>query len=136
MEKPEYWPNVLTLWCNNFRYFTDKEATYSASGSAGGWTAGTGFWGVGRNLSTTLDGAHTATVTAIDLASASSFPSSGTIIINPGTATEEYVKYTGKSTNQLTGCVRGRMGSSGVAHDSGVTVVAVSYTHLTLPTKA
>ena len=123
MEKPEFWPNVLTLWCNNFRYFTDKEATYSASGSAGGWTAGTGFWGVGRNLSSTLDGAVAAGDSAIDLASATSFPSSGTIIINPGTATEEFVKYTGKSSDQLTGCVRGRMGSSDVAHSTGVTVV-------------
>ena len=64
----------------------------------------------------TLAGAEAADQTTITLADASSFPSSGAIKI--GT---EVITYSGKSTNDLTGCVRGVVGPA-AAHSSGATV--------------
>tara|TARA_R100000963_G_scaffold35034_1_gene31210 strand:- start:4204 stop:10263 length:6060 start_codon:yes stop_codon:yes gene_type:complete len=127
MEKPEFWPNVLTVWANNFRYFTDIEATYAASGTSGGWAGGTGTWGVGRNVSTTLNGALTTGSTTIVLTDSSGLPTTaqggGTIIISPGEATEEYVKYVTNATNTLGTLTRGRLGSATQAHDTGAAVV-------------
>ena len=67
-------------------------------------------------VTSTLAGAEAADQTTITLADASSFPSSGAIKI--GT---EVITYTGKSTNDLTGCVRGVVGPA-AAHSSGATV--------------
>ena len=64
----------------------------------------------------TLAGDEAADQTTITLADASSFPSSGAIKI--GT---EVITYSGKSTNDLTGCVRGVVGVA-AAHSSGATV--------------
>ena len=64
----------------------------------------------------TLAGAEAADQTTITLADASSFPSSGAIKI--GT---EVITYSGKSTNDLTGCARGVVGAA-AAHSSGATV--------------
>ena len=63
-------------------------------------------------LSTTLNGAINDSVTSINLADASQFPTSGFIMIEKVNATSglfvnEVIEYTGKSTNQLTGCTRG-----------------------------
>ena len=76
-------------------------------------------------LSTTLNGNITATATTITLTDASNFPTSGYIVIrkvwtqadfDAGTITDplligkfvnETVQYTGKSSNDLTGCTRG-----------------------------
>jgi len=63
-------------------------------------------------LSTTLNGAINDSVTSIDLADASQFSTSGFIMIEKVNATSglfvnEVIEYTGKSTNQLTGCTRG-----------------------------
>lgn len=69
---------------------------------------------------TTLDGAINAVVTAIDLIDASTYPTSGTIQVD-----SEYITYTGKSTNQLTGCTRGAFNSSADSHDSGTTVYGI-----------
>ena len=63
-------------------------------------------------LSTTLNGAINNSVTSIDLTDATQFPTSGFIMIEKVNATSglfvnEVIQYTGKSTNQLTGCTRG-----------------------------
>jgi hypothetical protein len=63
-------------------------------------------------LSTTLNGAINDSVTSINLADASQFPTSGFIMIEKVNATSglfvnEVIEYTGKSINQLTGCTRG-----------------------------
>jgi len=53
-------------------------------------------------LSTTLNGAITDSVTTITLADGSAFPTSGFIVFE-----NEVIEYTGRSTHQLTGCTRG-----------------------------
>jgi hypothetical protein len=69
------------------------------------------------NAKTTLDGEVALTDTTISLVDASSFPASGTARINT-----EYVQYTGKSTNDLTGCKRGSFGSIPNTHTTGSNV--------------
>ena len=71
---------------------------------------------------TTLNGSHAADATSIVLIDASSFSSSGTIKIN-----NEFITYSGKSSNTLTGATRG---SSGVAaaHSNGATVTQAATT--------
>ena len=68
----------------------------------------------------TLDGAITNSATTIALADASAFTSSGAVKI--GT---EVMTYSGKSTNDLTGCTRGVAGDA-AAHASGATVTQAS----------
>ena len=63
-------------------------------------------------LSTTLNGAITDSVTTITLADGSAFPTSGFIVIEKvnavsGLFENEVIEYTGKSFNTLTGCTRG-----------------------------
>ena len=63
-------------------------------------------------LNTTLNGTITSTATTITLTDASEFPTSGYIVIEKidsttGAIVNETIKYTGKSTNDLTGCTRG-----------------------------
>ena len=63
-------------------------------------------------LSTTLNGAITDSVTTITLADGSAFPTSGFIVIEKvnavsGLFENEVIEYTGRSTHQLTGCTRG-----------------------------
>ena len=60
-------------------------------------------------LSTTLNGAINDVVTSINLVDASQFPTSGFFMIEKvdptsGLFVNEVIQYTGKSTNQLTGC--------------------------------
>ena len=60
-------------------------------------------------LSTTLNGAINDAVTSINLVDASQFPTSGFFMIEKvdptsGLFVNEVIQYTGKSTNQLTGC--------------------------------
>ena len=64
----------------------------------------------------TLAGAEAADQTTITLADGSAFSSSGAIRIG-----NEVISYAGKSTNDLTGCVRGVVGVA-AAHASGATV--------------
>tara|TARA_R100000700_G_scaffold40105_1_gene54761 strand:+ start:3592 stop:6054 length:2463 start_codon:yes stop_codon:yes gene_type:complete len=71
-------------------------------------------------VTSTLNGAITNSATTIALADASAFPSSGAIKI--GT---EVITYSGKSTNDLTGCTRGVAGDA-AAHASGATVTQAS----------
>jgi hypothetical protein len=62
-------------------------------------------------LSTTLNGDITATADSIVLTDGSQFPTSGFIVIekvnNDGIYVDETIKYTGRTTNTLTGCIRG-----------------------------
>ena len=67
-------------------------------------------------VTNTLAGAEAADQTTITLTSGSAFASSGSIKIG-----NEFITYTGKSTNDLTGCVRGVQGVA-AAHASGATV--------------
>jgi hypothetical protein len=67
--------------------------------------------------STTLNGSINNSVTSIILTSATSFPTSGTILID-----SEKITYTGKSTNTLTGCVRGALSTTAASH-TNTTVV-------------
>ena len=87
-------------------------------------------------LNTTLNGNITDSATTITLANASSFPTSGYIVIvstdaTTGLYTSETIQYTGKSSNELTGCTRGSSAPSygttpesttAVAHTSGAKV--------------
>ena len=68
-------------------------------------------------VSTTLNGNITNSATTITLTDASSFNSAGKIKIN-----KEIIKYTGKSSNDLTGCTRGENLTTAAAHTSGDTV--------------
>lgn len=65
----------------------------------------------------TLSASINTTVTTLSLANASAFPSSGIVYLD--TVNGEYVKYTGKSGNNLTGCLRGYWGGTGAT--SGIT---------------
>ena len=68
----------------------------------------------------------TATDTTITISDASGFPSSGTLQLSSGSA-REYVTYSGKSTNNLTGCTRGKYGTAAKRHADGVFAADVTY---------
>ena len=82
-----------------------------------GW--GLGAWGgtVSGTFTSTLSSTINASVTTLSIASASSFPSSGRIIIN-----QEIIIYTGVSGNNLIGLTRGALGTTAAVHSSGDTV--------------
>ena len=66
-----------------------------------------------------LDGDHTAAVTTISLVDASNFPATGgTIQIDL-----ERIKYTGKSSNDLTGCTRAFNSTTASTHGSRAEVI-------------
>ena len=71
------------------------------------------------DIETTLDGAHAIDVATINLASGTgaNYPATGTIIIG-----SEAITYTGVSTDDLTGCTRGALGSTAAAYDGGEAV--------------
>ena len=87
-------------------------------------------------LNTTLNGDITASDTTITLTDAAAFPTSGYISITSVNATtgavnNETIQYTGKSSNDLTGCTRGTsapsygktpVATSANAHSSGAKV--------------
>ena len=86
-----------------------------------GW--GTGLWGGGQQVFSTLNGAlldDTAGTggsgTSITLASTTGFPSTGTIKVGA-----EFISYTGISSNDLTGITRAAAGTRS-AHSSGAGV--------------
>lgn len=110
-----------TTGAATFTYqITTGLATYTV---ATGW--GAGSWGgtVAGAITTTLNGTINASATSIVLTSAASFAASGTIVIDT-----ESITYSGKSTNTLTGCVRGANGTTAASHTSGVTVTQVAST--------
>ena len=98
--------------------------------SGTGW--GAGLWGgtTAADPATTLNGALSADTngtggsgTSVVLTDASSFPSSGSIVVDE----KEVISYTGKTSNTLTGITRGQDGSTptagtGVAHADGAAV--------------
>ena len=69
-----------------------------------------------KDIETTLNGVHTDAITTISLASGTgaNYPASGTIIIG-----SEAISYTGVSTDDLTGCTRGALGTTAAAHSDG-----------------
>jgi hypothetical protein len=110
-----------TAGAATFTYqITTGLATYTV---ATGW--GAGSWGgtVAGAITTTLNGTINASATSIVLTSAASFAASGTIVIDT-----ESITYSGKSTNTLTGCVRGANGTTAASHTSGATVTQVAST--------
>jgi hypothetical protein len=99
-------------------YYTVGPAAEVAST---GWSLGQ--WGgtqSGQFIST-LSSAINASVTSLTMASSTSFPSSGTIIID-----SELIAYTGNSGGTLTGLTRGASGTTAAAHSSGATVTDAS----------
>jgi len=82
-------------------------------------------------LETTLASNLTDSATTLTLSDASAFPTSGYIVVNPGANDNETIKYTGKSSNDLTGLTRGSSAptynlaplvTTASAHNSGVQV--------------
>lgn len=111
-------------------------ASNDSYGTARGFSVANGITLV--NLKSSLDGVSSTTTaqitlpqSSIVLTSAASFPASGSIVLgtpdtsNPGAsggAGEQYITYTGKSSNTLTGC----SGGTGT-HDSGAPVSIASH---------
>ena len=94
-----------------------------ALGSTFGFGWGTGLWGGGQQVFSTLNGAlldDTAGTggsgTSITLTSTTGFPSTGTIKVGA-----EFISYTGISSNDLTGITRATAGTRS-AHSSGAGV--------------
>ena len=83
-----------------------------------GW--GVSTWGgtVSDAATTTVNEALDNSETTITLTNGNIFPSAGTILIE-----DELITYTGRSTHNLTGCTRGALGTTAVAHDDGTAVV-------------
>ena len=61
-------------------------------------------------------------MTTIAVADGSVYPSAGTIQIG-----DELIDYTGKSTNNLTGCTRGAHSTTAASHLSGVNVLSIRW---------
>jgi hypothetical protein len=86
-----------------------------------GW--GLGSWG-GQQLgqfTSTLSSSINTSVTSLTMASSSSFPSTGTIIVG-----SELITYTGNSGGTLSGLTRGALGTTAASHSSGATVTDAS----------
>jgi hypothetical protein len=96
---------------------------------------GTTWTDITRQTTNTLNGAINASVTTITLTDASSFPTSGTIAIGTKQVAEaatnyyEEITYTGKSTNDLTGCTRAS--TNPAAHEDLSVVTPVGTTATT-----
>jgi hypothetical protein len=69
------------------------------------------------SLSTTLNGAIDSSQTTVILTDATNFPIVGTIFIG-----DERIDYTGKTSNTLTGCVRGANNTTAASHSNGDSV--------------
>jgi|TARA_R110002126_G_scaffold84344_1_gene205059 hypothetical protein len=91
--------------------------------SAAGW--GLGLWGgtVAGEVFNTLNGALTSGSSSIVLASSSSMPSSGTVLID-----SERIAYTTNTTgtNTLSGLTRGADNTTAASHSDGATVTDAS----------
>lgn len=78
-----------------------------------------------NNAQSTLSSTINSSATSLTLASAASFPSSGVI-----SCESEIIYYTGKSTNTLTGLMRGQEGTTAASHNSGRVVrMAITATY-------
>ncbi len=71
-----------------------------------------------NNLASTLNGAIDAVTTTVVLTDASAFPTAGYVTIDT-----EAIKYTGKSTNTLTGVTRGADSTTAATHSNGAAVL-------------
>ena len=78
-------------------------------------------YAVGLPLST-LNGGINDSVNTITVADGSVYPSAGTIQIG-----NELIDYTGKSSNDLTGCSRGQHSTSAASHLTGVNVLSIRW---------
>ena len=87
-----------------------------------GWSLGS--WGGQQagQFTSTLSSSINASVTSLTMASSSSFPSSGTVLIN-----NELITYTGNdNSGTLSGLTRGASGTTAATHSSGATVTDAS----------
>ena len=87
-----------------------------------GWSLGP--WGgqQGGQFTSTLSSSINTSVTSLTMASSSSFPSSGTVLID-----SELVTYTGNdNSGTLSGLTRGALGTTAATHSSGATVTDAS----------
>jgi hypothetical protein len=86
-----------------------------------GW--GLGSWGGQQQgqFTSTLSSSINTSVTSLTMASSTSFPSSGTVLIS-----NELITYTGNSGGTLTGLTRGANGTTAASHSSGATVTDAS----------
>ena len=104
------------------KFEVDTGPEYATQGT--GW--GSGIWNsmaYNAGLST-LSATITGAATSITLTDASSFPSSGYVMID-----SEIIQYAGKSTNTLTGCTRGATSSTATGHMMGTTVRELAYAY-------
>ena len=72
-------------------------------------------------FTSTLSSSINTSVTSLTMASSSSFPSSGTVLID-----SELITYTGNSSGTLSGLTRGASGTTAASHSSGATVTDAS----------
>jgi hypothetical protein len=86
----------------------------------GGTGYGAGLFGgtTTSALANQLNGNISNSDTTITLLDASSFPTSGTVLID-----NELITYSGVSSNDLTGCTRGTNGTTAASHTSGDAVL-------------
>ena len=87
-----------------------------------GWSLGS--WGGQQagQFTSTLSSSINASVTSLTMASSSSFPSSGTVLID-----NELITYTGNdNSGVLSGLTRGASGTTAATHSSGATVTDAS----------
>jgi hypothetical protein len=72
-------------------------------------------------FTSTLSSSINTSVTSLTMASSSSFPSTGTVLID-----NELITYTGNSSGTLSGLTRGASGTTAASHSSGATVTDAS----------
>ena len=87
-----------------------------------GWSLGS--WGGQQagQFTSTLSSSINASVTSLTMASSSSFPSSGTVLVD-----NELITYTGNdNSGTLSGLTRGASGTTAASHSSGATVTDAS----------
>ena len=122
---------TLTVLFPNGQLEVDDVLRFTAVKSAVGGVTVDEF-----QIQTTLNGNITDSATTITLTDGSNFPTSGFIMIKKINSTtglyeNEVIQYTGRSSNDLTGCTRGTSSpyrgftpsaSTASAHDSGATV--------------
>ena len=122
---------TLTVLFPNGQLEVDDVLRFTAVKSAVGGVTVDKF-----QIQTTLNGNITDSATTITLTDGSNFPTSGFIMIKKINSTtglyeNEVIQYTGRSSNDLTGCTRGTSSpyrgftpsaSTASAHDSGATV--------------
>jgi hypothetical protein len=110
------WADYLKLTTNTITSYNKRENQYSFKAETpSSLIVDQVFQTIGN-----LDGDINPVQNTVDLVDATAFPSSGRIKIN-----NEYMQYTGKSTNQLTGVVRGDEFSEADDHGDGDDVLLI-----------